>query len=124
MFACSITGRVVGSDDLMLETNFIFDEARPFEVRLQNVTGDDVVFARELLADALNQGATGEGWVRLHVAADRFLIRFGYDIPVGYLAYPLADVSEFHQKTYDVVPWGVEAIDFDVLLDQFNEDKI
>jgi len=122
MFACSITGSVVGGSQL--ETNFIFDEARPFEVRLQSVTGEDFVFDRDLLGDAFSNRPAGVGWIRFHVAADRLIIRFGYDIASAYLSYPANEVQNFLDRAYEAVPWGSESIDFDALLEAFNEDKI
>lgn len=124
MFACEISGRLVGGAGGTLKTNFIYDENRPFEVRLQSVTGVDVVFARELLALTFSQPAAGEGWIRFHIAADRFLMRFGYDLAVSYVSYPLIAVEDFRKKMYELVPWGTAKMDIDALWQDFLNDKI
>jgi hypothetical protein len=123
MFACAIAGRVVG-EDRKLETTFIYDEARPFEIRLQNVAGPEIVFARELLSHAFSMPSSGEGWIRFHIAADRFLMRLGYDIAAYYLSYPMVEVELFHTQMYDIMPLGMEKMDIDSLLDDFYNDRI
>lgn len=129
MFACAITG-LLANHGGKLETNFIYDEARPFEVRLQNVTGDDLVFARDLMAESFsNIDRMGIGHVRVTASSTMWFLAL--NVGAGYkgwvkIAYPRESVENFLAQTYDVVPFGTESklIDFDALLQAFNEDKI
>jgi hypothetical protein len=123
MFACPITGSVGNAGEL--ETNFIYDEARPFEVRLQNVHGDDIVFSRDLMSEAYSRpGTAGIGYVRMQVHGQSFFLSLVIEGSIVTINYPAAAVEDFHNRTYDLVPWGSESIDFDSLLEDFNEDKI
>lgn len=128
MFACAITGRTV-VDGVLLETNFIYDENRPFEVRLQSVTGVDLVFDRDLMSTAVSNPnrACGEGWVRCLNVADDFIVNLLFQSDDGSsnpILYPLAEVKTFVGRMFDLVPFGTESMDIDALLDDFYNDKI
>lgn len=129
MFACAISGLL---GDREMKTNFIYDEARPFEIRLQNVTGDDIVFGRDLMAEAYAVAdknalvqTTGFGHIRFQVDSMSFMVvgHSGQD-EWAKIAYPRNLVQGFLDQTYDVVPFGTEAIDIDAMLDDFYNDKI
>lgn len=123
MFACSITGSVGNAGELV--TNFIYDKDRPFEVRLQNVHGDDIVFDRDLMSEAFSRpGTAGIGYVRMQVHGHSFFLQLVIAGSVVTINYPASEVEEFRNRVYDEVPFGSESIDFDSLLDSFNEDKI
>lgn len=89
----------------------------PLEVRLSGcgqVTGEEV-FARDLLAAALQSGAAGVGRVRFQLAlpAPRYmpklLVTFDPDDP-GACVYALKpeSVQRFLRQTFDLVPAGQE----------------
>jgi hypothetical protein len=128
MLACAITGRTVNGG-VQMETNFIYDEARPFEVRLQNVTGEDVVFDRDLMSTASSNPntATGAGWVRCLLMGNDFIVNLlflhtdGSSNPIVYVA---DQVKDFLRRSFDLVPSGTEKMDIDALLQDFYNDKI
>lgn len=124
MFARSVTGAV--GNDGKLETNFIYDEARPFEVRLQNVKGDDVVFDRDLLAMAFaNPDKTaGLGQVRFLVAGDDLFMSLVFTSYIYTVIFPQEPVEDFLTESFDLVPFGTESMDVDALLNDFYNDKI
>lgn len=128
MFACAITGHVGLKNLQELKTNFIYDEDRPFEVRLQNVTGGDIVFGRDLMSEAFaSVDRVGMGHVFLTVnSLYMFLaVRIGPGVDgMVKVVYPRAEVQDFLTKTYDLVPFGNEKIDVDAMLDDFYNDKI
>ena len=112
-----------------METNFIYDADRPFEVRLQNVTGGDVVFDRDLMSEALAQPGrcAGQGWVRLLQNGENFLVNLLFlstDGSSNPIEYPAHEVKVFMQKVFDAVPFGSESMDVDALLQDFYDDKI
>jgi hypothetical protein len=129
MFACAISG-VLGVSEM--KTNFIYDDARPFEVRLQNVTGDDIIFARDLMAEAYAVAdksalvqTTGMGHIRFQVDSMSFLVlgHSGQD-DWAKIRYPRNQAEAFLKETYALVPFGTEAMDIDALLQDFYDDKI
>lgn len=126
MFACAITGLMPNGDEM--KTNFIYDEAQPFEIRLQNVTGGDMVFSRDLLAESYASAyQVGLGHVVLTVNSIYFFL--AVQTGAGYkgwvkICYPRAEVQDFLTQTYDLVPFGNESMDIDALLDDFYNDKI
>lgn len=125
MLACSITGRVAGGSEL--ETTFIYDSNHPFEVKLQSVTGD-VMFARDLMAESFAQiDRAGVGHVRLTASSTMFFLAINtgpHNAGWFKVAYPREPVELFLTESYNVVPFGSEKMDFDALLEAFNEDKI
>lgn len=125
MFARSIVGQAGRSGQL--ETNFIYDEQnRPFEVRLQNVKGDDIVFDRDLLglAFAAPGKAAGLGMVRFLVAGETIHMSLVMTSSIYTVMFSSAAVEDFLAETFELVPFGSESMDVDALLDDFYNDKI
>lgn len=126
MFACAITGLLATGQEL--KTNFIYDDARPYEVRLQSATGNDIVFARDLMSQAFaSVGRVGEGHIRPLVNSLYFFLAIqtgtGFEGWVK-ICYPRDEVDSFLDQTYDLVPFGTEKMDIDALLQDFYDDKI
>jgi hypothetical protein len=132
MFARPITGHVGVGGDQQMVTNFIYDEARPFEIRLQNVTGADIIFGRELLSEAVQpvvnreraMGYAGEGSISFSVTQLMVGMHLRFDGGYQNVLYPLNEVSLFLDQTRVLVPEGEEVMDIDSLLDDFYNDKI
>jgi hypothetical protein len=132
MFARPITGHVGGDGNQKMVTNFIYDEARPYEIRLQNVTGADIIFGRELLSEAVRpvadgaraMGYAGEGSISFSVT--QLFVGMHLKFGGGYenVMYPLTEVNLFLDQTRTLVPEGEEVMDIDSLLDDFYNDKI
>jgi hypothetical protein len=132
MFARPITGHVGVDGSQEMVTNFIYDEARPFEVRLQNVTGADIIFGRELLSEAVRpvadgeraMGYAGEGSISFSVTQLIVGMHLRFDGGYQNVLYPLDEVNLFLDQTRVLVPEGEEVMDIDALLDDFYNDKI
>lgn len=124
MFACAITGQLGNAGEL--KTNFIYDEDRPFEVRLQNVKGDDFVFDRDLMSQAFwNPGECGIGIIRTRTHGDMFYVSIHFSSGViSTIGYPKREVKTFLDRTFDVVPFGSEVMDMDSFINSFYDDKI
>ena len=125
MFACSIAGQTAMNGPL--EVNWIYDENRPFEVRLQSVTGSDIVVSRDTLSEAYSNGGqtSGIGWVQF-MNTGKLLYTNMRTAMGGLLSvvFPADEVETFLKRTYEVVPWGKESLDIDTMLDDFYNDKI
>lgn len=123
MFACTIAGQVGNAGEL--ETNFIYDEARPYEVRLQTVSGDDIVISRDTISESFaTEGTHGVGWITFHKNGSVLYVGLRMGGMIRTIAYPADLVMTFLDQSYDVVPWGSESMDMDALLDDFYNDKI
>lgn len=123
MFACTIAGQVGNAGEL--EVNWIYDEARPYEIRLQSVKGTDIVVSRDTLSEAYSQmGRAGIGWVTFLRNGTMLYLGLRTAQSVMTIGFPADEVETFLKRTYDVVSWGSESLDVDSLLDDFYNDKI
>jgi hypothetical protein len=94
-----------------------YDPACPYEVRLAETGSDagEVVFARDLLLDALDGNPAGEGRVRARLRRFRGARHSMLELAVpaadgGDLIFAICDdaVAEFVRDTTDLVPAGDE----------------
>jgi hypothetical protein len=95
----------------------LYDPALPFEVRLADSAGSELVFGRELLADALRDGRGGDGAVQLHLTYQghsHLLILTRPDACP--FAFKTDSVATFLERTFAAVPAGSETIDVDAEL--------
>lgn len=123
MFACAIAGQMGNAGEL--EVNWIYDEARPLEVRLQSVKGVDIVVSRDTLSEAFStMGAVGIGWVTFLRNGTTLYLGLRTAQSVITIGFPADEVETFLKRTYDLVGWGSESMDVDSLLADFFNDKI
>lgn len=125
MLARGITGEAGASGQL--ETTFIYDnESRPFEVQLQSVKTDELVFDRDLLGLAYaNPGqSAGIGRIRFLVSGAFIYMSLVMTSYIYTVSFPAEQVEAFLAETFELVPFGRESMDIDALLDDFYNDKI
>lgn len=123
MFACAIAGQMGNAGELGV--NWIYDEARPLEVRLQSVKGVDIVVSRDTLSEAFStMGTVGIGWVSFLRNGKTLYLGLRTAQSVITIGFPADEVETFLKRTYDLVGWGSESMDVDSLLADFFNDKI
>jgi hypothetical protein len=110
-------------DGIPLMASLFYRAEDPYAIRIAfHVDRDDEVewtFGRDLLADGLN-GRVGEGDVCLWPGTrDRGLLTIALSSPHGQALFeaPVAAVTDFLQRTYQVVPAGSEAGHMDIEAD-------
>jgi len=93
----------------------VYDSAQPYEVRLEDTGGHgELVFARDLLATALDGRQAGEGDVQVRLRRFRSVrhcqLVITADSEEGPQEWALGDdaAAEFLQDTLDLVPEGEE----------------
>jgi hypothetical protein len=123
MLACAIAGQAGNAGTV--EVNWIYDEERPFEVRLQAVTGTDIVVSRDTLSEAFSQmGTAGIGWITFLRNGSMLYLGLRTKEIIRTIGFPADEVEGFLKQTYGLVPWGSESYDVDSLLEDFYNDKI
>ena len=116
----TVQARPVGENGTLARGGYMeltYDPAFPYEVRLAETGGEagEVVFARDLLRDALEGTPAGEGLVQARLRTFRGvrhsmlqLVVPGADNAPLVFAFRDASVAEFVRDTTDLVPPGQE----------------
>jgi hypothetical protein len=123
-----ITGSrwMIDAEDVKVDTCFEYNEAHPLEITVTfanaGVDGEHVDwnFARDLIQEAYEMGAAGEGDVEIMTNKDenRTVIRLSSDEGIALIEYPCDTLINFVWETYEHIGPGDEAeyLDIDVQL--------